>query len=136
MSEARLSEIDAVVASLMDRWNAGDADGFATNFTEDADFVDVLGRYLKGRSAIADIHRRNFATIHAGSTIRMSRRAVRELADGLAIAHADSGIVVPAGLLAGESRATQSMVLTHQDRWLISAFHNTTVRELAGVPQL
>ena len=49
--------IRAMVADLVNTWNAGDAEGFARHFAEDADFVNVQGMYDSGRATIATAHR-------------------------------------------------------------------------------
>jgi uncharacterized protein (TIGR02246 family) len=91
----------------------------------------------KGRSAIARLHRRNFDTIHRDSRLRFEQLRDRMLADGVILAHVRATLKVPAGPLAGEAVATQTWVLERTGaQWLISAFHNTHVRELAGVPPL
>jgi hypothetical protein len=50
---------------------------------------------------------------------------------------ARGNIWVPAGPLAGDSRSTQTMVLHSGDGpWRIAAFHNTSVRDMPGIPPL
>ncbi len=129
--------VDQLLEGMEKHWNTYDSAGFATHFQTEADFVDVLGRMWRGRQAIADLHQRNFDTIHAGSRLRMTRLSTQRLADGVALAHTDAAIWVPAGPLKGDSGATQTMVLCKgdgDDAWLIRAFHNTWIREIAGIP--
>jgi len=127
--------VDLLTASMVDSWHARDSDGFAEHFHPDTVFVDVLGRVFRGRAKVAEVHRRNFATIHAGSRLELGRRSSELLADGVALVHVGSAIWVPEGPLAGDSRATQTWILTKTTGgWLIKAFHNTFVREMAGVP--
>lgn len=127
--------VDAVLEGLVTAWNAGDADRYAAHFRPDADFVDVLGRHLHGADAIADIHRRNFATIHLGSRLAIRRLRVVPLRGEFGLAVTASTIEVPAGPLAGNSAATQTMLLQRTDDvWRIRAFHNTFVRDMPGAP--
>jgi uncharacterized protein (TIGR02246 family) len=53
--------------TLQDAWNRGDAAGYASLFTDDADFVAWNGSYGRGRQAIEDGHRRLFDGPLAGS---------------------------------------------------------------------
>jgi uncharacterized protein (TIGR02246 family) len=130
-------QVDGLAESMVASWHASDSDRFAEHFHPDAVFVDVLGRLLRGRDKIARIHRLNFDTIHAGSRLSMTRLDAESLADRVAIAHIGSTIWVPAGPLAGGSKATQTWILDNtRGSWLIRAFHNTFVREMAGVPSL
>lgn len=127
--------VDQLLNNLETRWHASDSEGFAQNFHSDADFVDVLGRIVRGRAGIARIHRQNFDTIHLDSRLRLERLTVRKLSENVALAHVKASLHVPAGPLAGDARATQTLVLeTGGGEWQIRAFHNTFVREMPGVP--
>ena len=127
--------VDQLAESLVAAWHARDSDRFAEHFHPDAVFVDVLGRVFRGRATIARVHRLNFDTIHAGSRLSMTRLDAESLANRVAIAHVGSTIWVPAGPLTGDHQATQTWILDHTGgTWLIRAFHNTFVREMAGVP--
>jgi uncharacterized protein (TIGR02246 family) len=127
--------VDELLDGLVAAWNAGDVDTYMTHFQPDIDFVDVLGRYLHGHAAVADIHRRNFASIHRGSRLAMHRVHVTPLGGDVALAVTSSTIQVPAGPLAGGGGATQTILLHRADGcWRIRAFHNTFVRDMPGVP--
>jgi uncharacterized protein (TIGR02246 family) len=129
--------VDQILRDLELSWRASDSDGFAAHFHPDADFVDVLGRIFRGQEAIARIHRRNFDTIHLDSRVRLERLSTRELGAGVAVAHVKASLQVPAGPLAGDSQATQTMIIDQAGggTWRIRAFHNTFVRELPGAPE-
>ncbi|MGI9063628.1 MAG: SgcJ/EcaC family oxidoreductase [Pseudonocardiaceae bacterium] len=45
------------LARLAAAWNAGDASGYAAQFTEDATYVAFNGEVMRGRAAIEDTHR-------------------------------------------------------------------------------
>src|SRR5277367_5517012 len=51
----------AVSDAFVDAWNRHDMAAFAALYAENADFVNVLGVWLRGRAAIQEHH----ATIHA-----------------------------------------------------------------------
>ena len=125
-SESLHAVAAAIAARLEAAWNAADADGFAAEFTPDADFVNVRGDYASGRGAIETAHAHIWSTIYAGSTLRYSVSRCRQLAPGVLVAHVDAHLHVPAGPLAGEIHAIPSLVLVQAgDRWQIAAFHNT-----------
>ena len=50
------SKVETVLADLQESWNRHDMVTFAAQFTQDADFVNVLGMHLRGRSAIEAQH--------------------------------------------------------------------------------
>jgi uncharacterized protein (TIGR02246 family) len=137
MSEQVAALANPLFERMQDCWLRGDSGNFAENFGADADFVDVLGRITKGRTAIARVHRNNFDTIHLNSRLRLELVRGRMLTDSLALAHVEAWLNVPAGPLAGETAGVQTWLLERTgSEWLISAFHNTHVREMAGVPPL
>lgn len=129
--------VDRLLAEMAETWGRGDAKAWAALFAGDVEFVDVLGRVNHGRDGVEDVQRRNFATIHQGSTITPERLSVRELADGVALAHVRGTMRNPAGPLAGETVSTQTLVLTRREGgWRVQAFHNTVVQDTPWVPAL
>ncbi|MGE0160978.1 MAG: SgcJ/EcaC family oxidoreductase [Gemmatimonadales bacterium] len=122
--------MEAIVRDLEAAWNAMDAEAFAAPFTEDADFVNIVGEHHRGRAAIVEGHRAIFRDFYANSTARMKVLAVRLLGPDVALAHVHSVLDAPKGPLAGRNAALFSMVLTKTrrgggDGWEIAAFHNT-----------
>jgi uncharacterized protein (TIGR02246 family) len=111
-------------ASLAERWNAADGEGYGALFADDATFTDIRGGRHVGRQAIAAGHQGIFDTAYAGSVVRYEVRSVRMLIDGIAVAVADATLEVPAGPLAGAHDARTTVVL---EDGLGVAFHNTLV---------
>jgi uncharacterized protein (TIGR02246 family) len=115
-----------IVRHLEAAWEAMDGAAFAAPFADDADFVNIRGEHVRGRSAIAAGHSAIFRTIYAGSTTRMTVEAARLLRPEVALVHVHSLLDAPHGPLAGRHHARFSMVLTKEPGgWRIAAFHNT-----------
>ena len=93
--------IASLVARLQAAWNEGDAEAFAAEFTDDADFVNVRGDYASGRNSIAGGHAHIFSTIYKGSAIHYSLAHLRTLAPTVCLAHLDAQLDVPTGPMAG-----------------------------------
>jgi uncharacterized protein (TIGR02246 family) len=124
-----------ILRQLEAGWNAGDGDAFAAPFTVDADFVDVRGMHHKGRPAIAGGHTGIFASIYRGSTVQYAVHSARALSDDIILAHSSAELRVPSGPLAGEHRATQSLVIARvNDSWQVASFHNTPIAAPGGSP--
>ena len=120
--------IQALVAALVTSWNAGDGAGYGAHFTEDADFVNIYGRYINGRAAIVAGHQQIFDTIYRGSINSGSVEAVRALGQGLALARVAWKLRVPVGEAMEEMAARATIVLAKSaDGWRITAFHNTGI---------
>ena len=127
MSDDHRAAVAALVQRLESTWNRAEAAGFAAEFAEDADFVNIRGDYFSGRDAVARGHQHIWQGIYAGSTIRYSVVRLRELAPTVLLAHLDAHLHVPAGPLAGDVSAIPSLVLVRAGGdWRIAAFHNTS----------
>jgi uncharacterized protein (TIGR02246 family) len=125
----------ALGQALQDAWNRGDAAGYASLFTEDADFVAWNGAYGRGRQAIEDGHRPLFDGPLAGSRmVLVDDGAESAPPESLRFIRPDvaimviSGAVTPAGLSATgpDHRSVQTFVLVKNgNRWRVAAFQNT-----------
>ena len=122
--------------ALQDAWNRGDAVGYASLFTDDANFVAWNGTYGRGRQAIEDGHRRLFDGPLAGSRMLLVEAVDAESAPpgSLRFVRPDVAIMVISGVvtLAGQSatgpdhESVQTFVLIKNgSRWRVTAFHNT-----------
>jgi len=122
--------------ALQDAWNRGDAAGYASLFTDDADFVAWNGTYGRGRQAIEDGHRRLFDGPLAGSRMVLVEAVDAESAppESLRFVRPDVAIMVISGVvtLAGQSatgpdhESVQTFALIKNgSRWRVTAFHNT-----------
>jgi uncharacterized protein (TIGR02246 family) len=119
-----------VCAGLERAWNQADGATFGEAFTADTDFVDVRGDHHTGRTAVADGHQALFDHLYLGSVIRYRVEAVRTVHDGCALAIVAAILDVPRGPMQGIHHARATAVLVeHEGRWLIRAFHNTLVQE-------
>jgi uncharacterized protein (TIGR02246 family) len=121
--------------ALQDAWNRGDAAGYGSLFTDDADFVAWTGAYGRGRQAIEDAHRRLFDGPLAGSRMVLvdddsqsaTPDSLRFVRPGAAIMVV-SGVVTLADQIATgpDHESVQTFVLTKNgNRWRVTAFHNT-----------
>lgn len=125
--------------ALQDAWNRGDAAGYASLFTDDADFVAWNGSYGRGRQAIEDGHRPLFDGPLAGSRMVLVDDDVESAPpESLRFVRPDVAIMVISGMvtLAGQSatgpdhKSVQTFVLTKDgNRWRVAAFHNTRKQE-------
>jgi uncharacterized protein (TIGR02246 family) len=121
--------------ALQDAWNRGDAAGFASLFTDDADFVAWNGQYGQGRQSIEDGHRPLFDGPLAGSRIVLvGDDAESARAESLRFIRPDVAIMVTSGAvtLASQSatgpdhESVQTFVLSKNGSyWRVAAFHNT-----------
>ena len=118
-----------LVTHLEERWNAGDGDGWASVFTDDAELVPVDGQYAVGREVAAEAHRRLFDTVYRGSHNVGQVDSVRLLRPDVAIVTANWRLAyTPPGAVSQEARTRNTLVcVKDQGRWRIAAFQNTYI---------
>ncbi|MGK9167242.1 SgcJ/EcaC family oxidoreductase [Inquilinus limosus] len=128
MSEAA-THPEAVVERYQARWQAGDLPGWASLFTEDADFVTWRGLWWKGRREILAGHQAVDAFVRGQfAAYRIEPLRIRSLGPAVAVAHAGwrwPGFREDAQAPAEDRAGLVTMVLSFEDGWLISASHNT-----------
>jgi uncharacterized protein (TIGR02246 family) len=64
------AQIAGVIAALSDSWNRHDMAGYGAQFTEDADFVNVIGMHWQGCAEITARHEDVHRTIFRNSTLK------------------------------------------------------------------
>jgi uncharacterized protein (TIGR02246 family) len=124
-----MKEFEAIFAGLERAWNAANGKAYASGFTDDADFVNILGHHGKGRADIAAGHDHIFRTVYAGSLLHLQVEQVRMLTEDVGLVHASALLVVPSGPMKGELRSRPFAVIQRVgNKWQIAAFQNTLVQ--------
>jgi len=119
---------ESIVRQLEDAWNAGDGRAYGDPFAEDAAYITVLGHLIESRSAIAGAHQSIFRTIYENSAVHQKVIEARALTDDVIVAHVDIVLSVPAGHIAGDHNAIQTLILVRQgEDWRVAHFQNTLV---------
>jgi uncharacterized protein (TIGR02246 family) len=85
MSDA-IAEVGQVVQAFADCWNRHDMNKFAELFAPDAEFVNVVGLWWKGREEIKKAHEFTHATLFKNSRLTIGDVSVRFPVEGIAIA--------------------------------------------------
>ena len=111
-------------------WNAADPVALAALFTEDADFVNVVGMWWTTREQIRDNHAYGFRHMFPDTVMVLDRVTVRGLGSDVAVVHAGwtmNGQITPAGERAGTRRGVISFTTVRQDsgQWLAVSAQNT-----------
>jgi uncharacterized protein (TIGR02246 family) len=124
--------IQAIEARWQDGWNRHDIAALADLFTEDADFVTVIGRWCKGKKDFYDYHLLLHKVMFKDSVWETTDTQIRFLKPDVAIVHANWGITGDRnadGTPRPNSRDgifTQVMVKENGE-WKISASQNTNI---------
>jgi uncharacterized protein (TIGR02246 family) len=83
--------VKANVTAYADAWNIHDAKLLAALFVEDADFVTVMGMWLKGREDINSNHAWLFSGLMRESRLTITCKKVRFLKPDTAVAQQITG---------------------------------------------
>jgi uncharacterized protein (TIGR02246 family) len=128
----------AVAAGFVDDWNSHDMKSFGELFAENADFVNVIGLWWRGRAEIQKAHEAIHATRMKNSHLVATETAVRVLRPGVAVIHVrweltgDTGID---GVTLPPRLGILSLVTVKTgSKWLIASAQNTDVVPLPNVP--
>ena len=126
------ANVKGVISSLAENWNRHDMAAFAAAFSEDADFVNVVGMHWRGRQEIEAKHAVVHRTIFRNSTLQIVEQSVRFLGPSIALAHLwtrlEGAEHLPGRNVPETRRSLMTCVLVKEaDRWLITAAHNTDI---------
>ena len=132
MSESS-AEVVGVVEAFAESWNRHDMASFAEVFAEDAEFVNVVGLWWRGRDEIRRAHEFTHGTIFKHSRITVVENRVRALSDDLATVRSRwtlEGHVSPDGApLPARHGVMLNVVRRDGERWRVVESQNTNVVE-------
>src|SRR5690625_4088795 len=117
---------------FVDAWNRKDTAQLAMLFIENAEFVNVVGRWWHDRASIERAHAYGFERIFPDSTLKLFRVTVKHLRDNVADVHARmrlTGQTPVAGTDSPAPRTNPSSFVVHhtKDGWRCASAHNTDV---------
>lgn len=122
-------------------WNAGDAEAWCKDFTEDSEFVNIIGARFENRDANVRRHADLFATIFKGSRLAVRAMEIRVLGNSAAFADLVLDLTgfskLPPGIRPsiGDDvlRTQMHYVLIHDGtRWWIVFAQNTAVMPMSA----
>ena len=120
-----------VAKAFADAWNRHDAHGLADLFTEDANFVNVVGMWWKNRNEIEGAHRATHDTIFRNSRLEGRVSSVVALAADIASVHYTwtlTGASAPDGSRAGPREGILLLIVQNgQPAWRIKVAQNTDI---------
>jgi len=120
--------IRTVMDRFMDAWNRHDAKAFAAEFSNDADFTNVRGVAVSGRSNIEAFHAPVFATIFKSSNQKytdIKTRFIRRDVAAVDVHWELTGQTDPAGNALPARNGQLILVMTKESGgWQIVVMHN------------
>jgi len=130
---AAIDEVAQVVHAFAECWNRHDMNAFAELFAPDAEFVNVVGLWWKGRQEIRKAHEFTHATMFKNSRLTLSDVSVRFPVTGIAIARSCwvlEGHASPEGApLPARSGILVNVLVRTSGAWSIIDSQNTDIIE-------
>ncbi|GBD24990.1 hypothetical protein HRbin30_00304 [bacterium HR30] len=128
-----LCKVTQVVHAFAERWNRHDMNTFAELFAPDAEFLNVVGLWWKGRDEIKKADELTHATTFKNSQLTIADASVRFPVAGIVIARSRwvlEGYVSPEGApLPPRSGILLSVLARSSGAWPIIDSQNTDIIE-------
>jgi uncharacterized protein (TIGR02246 family) len=123
--------IRQVIRGIEDSWNAHDMKAYGKMFSEDAEFINVVGMHWRGRKAIVAAHAAYHETSFKNHNLKTDAVEIRSLGERHAIAvvtTTNDSFKTPGGQVIPKRQNLQTYVLTKgPDGWKIAHGHNVPV---------
>jgi len=136
LSKEEDTAIRKVVAGIEEAWNTHDMKALEKLFSEDAEFINVVGMHWRGRKAIVAAHAAYHETSFKNHHIKTDAVTIRSLGEGCAIAvvtTTNDSFKTPDGQVIPKRQNRQTYVLTKgPDGWKIAHGHNVPVDPVAA----
>ena len=129
-----------IAAKYEKSWNEHDMDAMFDLFTEDSDWVNIVGMHWKGRSDSKKAHQIFHDTMFKNTPLKIDEVYVRKITKDTAVAVLTISMgdfATPAGDIIKSSKDRMSLFMVKQKgRWLIAHGHNTAIdlRAVANDP--
>jgi uncharacterized protein (TIGR02246 family) len=131
-------EVQGIGTAFVVAWNEHDMTALANLFTTDADFINVVGMWWRGRDAIREAHEQTHKTIFKASHLVLDSARVKFLAPDIAVAHMTwtlTGHLSPDGQPGSPRRGILTFVAQRQEQgWLVQSAQNTDIVPGALIP--
>ncbi len=115
-------------------WDKGDGKLYASNFTDDCDYVTFFGEQLKGQQTIADTHQQLFNSfIMKNSTLHHQIKDIRFLKADIAVIHIIGAVKLRFQKKVPQNRQSinTNIVVRQNGQWKVTAFHNCRIKKPA-----
>ncbi len=134
------TKVSRVIESFAESWNRHDMKAFSELFAKDAEFVNVVGLWWKGREEIKAAHEFTHQTLFKNSRLTIAEVFTRFPVPKIAIARCRwnlEGHVTPDGApLPERNGILLNVLLKDKNTWLIIDSQNTDIIEgVASRPQ-
>ncbi len=129
-------EIDATIEQFASAWHARDMKSFGEIFTEDAQWINIVGMRWVGKEQLVRAHERLLQTRYKGVDVHNISHDEVEIAPGVAVVTWVSYVdefTLPDGQKMDSIKTIGTLVMVKRgERWLIRAGENVAIDEKAA----
>ncbi|MDF3290653.1 SgcJ/EcaC family oxidoreductase [Streptomyces silvisoli] len=119
--------VDAFLNRVREAWNAGDAQAYAAQFSEDASYIAFIGEAILGRPEIERTHHEVFTVWQKGTRMIVKPIDVRTVDVDTSVVTTIGGVGTQPAL--GYDKFQTYVLRRREGRWLCVAFQNTAMSE-------
>lgn len=125
-------EPEEIPALFVEAWMERDADYLASLFSENAEFVNVVGLWWHNREDIRKAHAFGFDKIFSESNLRLMETSVKYLNDDIAVVHARMRLKDQTPSKANQIPSIRQNIFSFvvkklKDKWICESAHNTDI---------
>jgi len=126
--EKQLRELFENIAAA---WNKGDAQLFASYYTEDCDYITFMGQHIKGRQANAAAHQILLDKFLKGSQLKKQIKSIQFLKEDIALIHGTGAVQLHWQKQPSEKSQsiTTNVAVKENGEWKVRAFHNCRIQK-------
>jgi uncharacterized protein (TIGR02246 family) len=125
-----IRKIEDVIVAFEQAWNSHQMTALNVLFTDDAEFVNAVGKNLRGRSEIVGTHEFYHMTIFQHVRIDRARLEIRIITSEVAFANLivkiDDGSSPHSGQSSDPKHRLAFVLVKRRRAWLITGAHHTT----------
>jgi uncharacterized protein (TIGR02246 family) len=136
------SQVQRILTKQEIAWNVGDSNAWSSTFSEDADFINILGQVFHGRETITQEHANIFGGQLKGTHAKITLRQFRQITPDVVLVEVLNEVTglksLPPGISATEPGVLKTrmkyVLMKHEELWQIVAAQNTAVLPSAAGP--
>jgi uncharacterized protein (TIGR02246 family) len=129
------SQVQRILTKQEIAWNVGDSSSWSSPFSEDADFINILGQVFHGRETITQGHANIFGGPFKGTHTTITMRQFRQITPDVVLVEALYEVTgfksLPPGISATEAGVLKTrmkyVLMKHEESWQIVAAQNTAI---------
>jgi uncharacterized protein (TIGR02246 family) len=128
------NEIISLLNEFVTKWNSKDLQLFGTVFTDDAEYIDIVGQIAIGKNDVIEQHRFPFEVVNKIAVFSLDNLYLRAIAQNLILVTGNwvcENSTTPKGdLLPVRSGVIQVICRNENNEWKISLVHNTDLSQV------